>query len=442
MAVHIGRLGLDVEFAPREELRTEIWAKFTHRAPRRGSRRRGTGAARGVHRSQGALRADAQRAPRGMTARSRVPSPGGLATVSLPSSAPTRSASPRRPEPVPGFGAADAVVAHLDHDGVLGHSHRHGGGGRLRVLGDVGERLGDHEVGGGLDRRGEPTVRGRGPPRRGRSRARRGPGPPRARPRSVRTAGWMPCASSRSSAEAWASASPTSSRKATAECGSRSARARARRTSSASATRCCWAPSCRSRSMRRRAASAASMMRACEARSSSSARALDLVAAQRLLVGAALGDVEDRPVHPLLAAGTLDAMAAIEDPAQLSVGALDAVLEVERLPVVDGVLRLLEHRVAVLGADDAHDRAPRVGTEEVARGVARDALDLVADELQRVVVVPRGAVDGPGHVGHERAQHRLAGVAVGQGSLAATGHRSTLAHRPAVRQGPRCRVAP
>ena len=62
------------------------------------------------------------------------------------------------------------------------------------------------------------------------------------------------------------------------------------------------------------------------------ARALDLVAAQRLLVGAALGDVEDRAVHPLLAARALDAVAAIEDPAQLAVGALDAVLEVERLP--------------------------------------------------------------------------------------------------------------
>ena len=245
----------------------------------------------------------------------------------------------------------------------------------------------------------------------------------------------MPWASSRSSAEARASPSPTCSRKATAEYGSRSARARARRTSSASATRCCCAPSCRSRSMRRRAASAASMIRACDARSSFSARALDLVAAQRLLVGAPLGDVEDRAVHPLLAARALHAVPAIEDPAQLAVGALDAVLEVERLPVVDGVLRLLEHRLAILGADDAHDRAPRVGAEEVARRVARDPLDLVADELERVVGVPRGAVDRAGHVGHERAQQRLAGVAIGEGALAAAGHRSTLAHDLAVRQG-------
>src|SRR5947199_254310 len=84
-------------------------------------------------------------------------------------------------------------------------------------------------------------------------------------------------------------------------------------------------------------------------------RSRALLGGQRLLVGAPLGDVEDRAVHPLLAAGPLHPMAAIEDPAQLAVGALDAVLEVERLPVVDGVLGLLEHRLAVLGADDAHD---------------------------------------------------------------------------------------
>ena len=165
------------------------------------------------------------------------------------------------------------------------------------------------------------------------------------------------------------------------------------------------------------------------------ARALDLVAAQRLLVGAPLGDVEDRAVHPLLAAGALHAVAAIEDPAQLAVGALDAVLEVERLPVVDRVLGLLEHRVAVLGADDAHDRAPRVGAEEVARRVARDPLDLVADELERVVGVPRRAVDRAGHVGHERAQQRLAGVAVGEGALAAAGHRSVAREREPRAEG-------
>src|SRR4051794_12767044 len=47
--------------------------------------------------------------------------------------------------------AADAVVAHLDHGELRRAPHAHGrelGGG---VLGDVGERLGDEVVGGGLD---------------------------------------------------------------------------------------------------------------------------------------------------------------------------------------------------------------------------------------------------------------------------------------------------
>src|SRR6202008_3813283 len=103
---------------------------------------------------------------------------------------------------------------------------------------------------------------------------------------------------------------------------------------------------------------------------------------------------EEASVNPLLAAWALHAVPAVEDPAQLAVGALDAVLEVEGLSVVDGVLRLLEHRLAGLAADDAHDRPPRVGAEEVARRIARDPLDLVADELEGVVGVPRRAVDG------------------------------------------------
>ena len=75
-----------------------------------------------------------------------------------------------------------------------------------RVLGDVRQRLGDEEVRRRLDRRGEPVAR----PRR---RARPGPfarvgqrvDRRRRAPRSVRTAGWMPRASSRSSARAVAS---------------------------------------------------------------------------------------------------------------------------------------------------------------------------------------------------------------------------------------------
>ena len=99
-------------------------------------------------------------------------------------------------------------------------------------------------------------------------RARRSAATAGARPRSVSTAGWMPRASSRSSAEASESSSPRRSRNGPADSGSRSIRARAIRTSSASVTRRCWAPSWRSRSILRRAASAASTIRAREARSS------------------------------------------------------------------------------------------------------------------------------------------------------------------------------
>jgi uncharacterized SAM-dependent methyltransferase len=65
MDVHVGRLGLDVSFAPREELRTEISAKFTIKrlgADLAGVRPR---AARRPHRPRRALRAVAQRPPGG-----------------------------------------------------------------------------------------------------------------------------------------------------------------------------------------------------------------------------------------------------------------------------------------------------------------------------------------------------------------------------------------
>ena len=99
-------------------------------------------------------------------------------------------------------GAADAVVARPRR------SPRRPRGCRstttfsgLRVLGDVGQRLGDHEVGGRLDRRRRRSSIDDvdlDRHRRALRRARRSAG---TRPRSVRIAGWMPRASSRSSAQ-------------------------------------------------------------------------------------------------------------------------------------------------------------------------------------------------------------------------------------------------
>ena len=50
----------------------------------------------------------------GISATIRVPPPCGLSIVSSPSSAPTRSARPRSPDPAVGPGAAPSVVADLD----------------------------------------------------------------------------------------------------------------------------------------------------------------------------------------------------------------------------------------------------------------------------------------------------------------------------------------
>jgi integrase len=67
----------------------------------------------------------------------------------------------RQPEqtgPV-GPGASDTVVAHLDPQAAVLDARRDGGASGASVLGDVGERLGDDEVRGRLDGRGEPPHR-------------------------------------------------------------------------------------------------------------------------------------------------------------------------------------------------------------------------------------------------------------------------------------------
>ena len=199
----------------------------------------------------------------------RVPPPAGLSTASVPSSAATRSPSPRRPEPRRRVGAADAVVGDLDDHAPVGAPHRDLGLRRLGVLRHVRERLGDDEVGGALDRRREGA-------RRRRPRASTGTGARAtsdssagSSPRSVSTAGWMPRASSRSSARLVCSSSCARSSSAGELVVVARARGARGRSSSARPTSRDCAPSWRSRSSRRRSASPASTSRARDARSSS-----------------------------------------------------------------------------------------------------------------------------------------------------------------------------
>ena len=63
-------------------------------------------------------------------------------------------------EPVPArIGASDAVVANLDAERPIVHACADLGLPGVRVLDDVGERLGDDEVGARLDLRREPLGR-------------------------------------------------------------------------------------------------------------------------------------------------------------------------------------------------------------------------------------------------------------------------------------------
>ena len=223
------------------------------------------------------------------------------------------------------------------------------------------------------------------------------------RPRSVRTAGWMPRASSRSSAEASWSSRPRRSRNGPTASGSPGRRRRATWTSRTRLTSRCWAPSWRSRSI-----FLPGVVRGLEDAGPRSAQfgrpgGLDLVAQQRLLGRAPLRDVEDRAVHPQPPAGAGHRLAAIEHPAHLAVGAHDPVLEHERLVVLGRAGDALEHLVDVVGMDDAEDRALG-GRQEARRRVARDPLDLVADHLQHEVRVPAGAVDRAGDVLHQGPQ--------------------------------------
>ena len=114
----------------------------------------------------------------GISACTTVPRPGGLSTRSRPPSASTRSASPRSPVPCARSAPPTPSSATSTTARPSARSHADPHGARLGVLGDVGQRLRDDEVGGRLDAVGEPLGQAR---RRARAAAARRRRAPRAR---------------------------------------------------------------------------------------------------------------------------------------------------------------------------------------------------------------------------------------------------------------------
>ena len=138
--------------------------------------------------------------PHGRSAVSRVGPPRGLSTVSSPSTACSRSASPARP--CPGADTAPPVPSSSTRTRSRSPVQRDvdPAGRRVAVLGHVGQRLADDEVGGVLgDRRraapaGRSTARSTGTGERAATAASAA-----ARPRSASTGGAMPRDRARSS---------------------------------------------------------------------------------------------------------------------------------------------------------------------------------------------------------------------------------------------------
>ena len=219
----------------------------------------------------------------------------------------------------------------------------------------------------------------------------------------------MPRASSRNSAEASASSSPRRSRNGAGRVPGRARSAPARRrTSSASA------PGAAARRRADRARSCAARRRrprrcARARRAAPRASLVDLAPAQRVLGLATLGDVE-RSRRPSTAArrgrGRAGRGRAPSAPRRRRARSGTRARTARRS---SACRRPPRAPLAVVGVDDAHERALRAG-DEVLRRVARDALDLVADQLERVVGVPGRAVDRAGHVDHQRPQQRVVGA--------------------------------
>ena len=162
----------------------------------------------------------------------------------------------------------------------------------------------------------------------------------------------------------------------------------------------------------RRAASAASTMRVREARSSSvraastSRRRSASSASRRSVMSKIAPSIHSRPPGPLTSWPRSSTQRISPSARTIRYSSTNALSDSWR------VLDLLEDGRAVVGVDDAHQRAPRAG-DEVGRRVAGDALDLVADQRQRVVRMPGGAVDRARDVDHQRAQQRVVGALLG-----------------------------
>ena len=169
----------------------------------------------------------------GTVACSAVPSPGGLLMVIVPPSASTRSLRPSRPEPR-AKSAPPRPSSRTRTRSTPSPASRwfdldvHDRG--VRVLGGVGQRLGDHVVGGDLDLLGQPPVdphvrarRGRrsggpAPSAPGPARPRRGPpGGCRGRARAARPGRRSASAASQSSCAASSTASGGTAACATAQ---------------------------------------------------------------------------------------------------------------------------------------------------------------------------------------------------------------------------------
>ena len=94
----------------------------------------------------------------GISARRVVPDPGGRVECQRSIQCADAVGEAAQARPAAGIRAADSIVAHFDVRVAIYPPHGDRGRARVGVLGHVGQRLGDHEVGRGLDRLGQPLA--------------------------------------------------------------------------------------------------------------------------------------------------------------------------------------------------------------------------------------------------------------------------------------------